>query len=157
MDRITWNDSLATGFDDIDAQHQHLIGILGQLATRADAGIVLSPAELEAVVVDLADYARQHFDAEIQLMMEKRCDLRHMQKHVREHENFIRHISLVREALAEARDEEGAELARYLGEWFSRHIVGSDLSMARQIGRIDAGESPADAYAAEQPRLALVA
>lgn len=154
MKRFTWSEQLATGFADIDEQHRRLIDILDRLASRCADGGVMAPAELETVVADLADYAREHFDAEVQLMLDSRCDLRHVQMHVREHENFIRHISLVREALEESRDDEGSELARYLGEWFARHIVGSDLSMARQIQYIRAGQTPDAAYAAEHPAAA---
>ena len=157
MNRFTWSKELATGFADIDTQHQHLIAILDRLVTRTNSGEVLSAGELESVVGELADYARQHFDTEVRLMLDSCCDLRHVQKHVREHENFVRHVSLVREALADSRRDEGVELARYLGEWFSRHIGGFDLSMARQVQRIRGGETPEAAYAGEQPKLALVA
>lgn len=157
MNRFTWSEKLATGFADIDTQHQYLIAILDRLAGRAESGKGLPAGELESVVGELADYARLHFDTEVRLMLDTYCDLRHVQKHVREHENFVRHVSLVREALADSRRDEGAELARYLGEWFSRHIGAFDLSMARQVRRIRAGETPEAAYAAEQPKLALVA
>ncbi len=154
MKRIKWTEQLATGFDDIDEQHRHLLGVLDSLAQRTETGAALRTDELESVVVELGEYARHHFDAEVRMMLESCCDLRHMQKHVREHEGFVRHISLVREAIDDSRCDEGTELARYLGEWFTRHIAGSDCSMGRQIRRIRAGQSPEAAYLAEQPAMA---
>lgn len=149
MTKLTWNEALDTGFTDIDEQHRRLFAILDRLVESADAGRRLSSDEVEAVIAELADYARTHFDTEVRLMLDSDCDLRHVQKHVREHEDFMRHISLVREALADSRNDEGADLARYLSEWFSRHIVGSDLAMARQIMRIRDGMNPQFAYEAE--------
>lgn len=149
MTRITWNTRLETGLPALDEQHQRLFQILDGLTEQAERGRVLSPTEVEAVVGELADYARHHFAHEIQLMLAARCDLRHIQTHVREHENFIRHVSLVREALDDSRNDEGAQLARYLAEWFTGHIAGLDLSMARQLQRIAQGETPEAAYLAE--------
>lgn len=150
MNRFEWTEKLATGFAEIDAQHRRLIGILDRVAMRCANGAAMTPVEVEEVISELGGYAREHFDTEIRLMLEHCCDLRHVQSHVREHEDFIRHISLVREAIADSRNDEGAELTRYLAEWFSRHIAGADLSMARQVTRIRNGTEPAAAYAAEQ-------
>lgn len=149
MAKMAWDSALDTGFAEVDEQHKRLLGILDHLAERADAGHLLSADELEAVINELAEYARTHFDTEVRLMLDNDCDLRHVQKHVREHEDFIRHISLVHEALADSRNDEGANLTRYLSEWFSHHIVGSDLVMARQVTRIRDGMSPQFAYEAE--------
>lgn len=149
MTTLLWDSALDTGFSDIDEQHKRLLGILDRLAASARLGHRMSPDELEAVIAELAEYAQTHFDTEVRLMLDTDCDLRHVQKHVREHEDFIRHISLVHEALVDSRNDEGANLARYLSEWFSRHIVGSDLAMARQVMRIRDGMSPQLAYDAE--------
>ena len=149
MKTYLWSDVLETGFPSIDEQHQRLLVILDRVAERAASSVPMTAAEIADVVGQLADYARGHFDTEVRLMLDANCDLRHVHKHVREHEDFIRHISLVQEALDDARNDEGAELANYLARWFTRHIVGSDLSMSRQLARIKAGIAPGDAYQAE--------
>jgi hemerythrin-like metal-binding protein len=150
MTHYAWNDRLLTGFDEVDAQHRRLFALLDGLATRAEEGVSLD--EIRQAIAALVQYAQTHFDDELALMQARRCDLRHVMMHVQEHGSFIRRVSLFDESLAagggDAR-QKATELARFLVDWLRHHIQIVDQLMASQLRRIAAGESPADAYAAE--------
>ena len=69
IDLIVWNDSLMTGVQEIDDQHQILVNMIN------DANVKLSTssgrAYLEEVIRELISYALYHFDAEEELMVEQ--------------------------------------------------------------------------------------
>lgn len=152
MEKVIWNDQLNTGFDVVDAQHRRLMDVLNRLIGMTEPSRAGSLQDVEAAVVDLGAYVRQHFDDEIRMMQDTRCDLRHVMMHAREHEHFVRHLSMFEESMHEAGGttaEKAAELGRFLAKWLWRHILVVDQVMARQVRRIQAGEDPARAYEAE--------
>lgn len=149
MTQFQWDDRLLTGFDTVDQQHKRLFSLLQGLADAVSASTVGIDALRQAADA-LTHYAQEHFDDELELMQKERCDLRHVMQHVQEHGAFIRRVSLFQESIADglARDK-ASELVGFLVEWLRHHIRVVDQIMARQISRIAAGASPADAYAAE--------
>jgi len=152
MEKVIWNDQLNTGFDVVDAQHRRLMDVLNRLIGMTEPGCAGSLQDVETAVRDLGAYVRQHFDDEIRMMQDTRCDLRHIMMHAREHEHFVRHLSLFEESMNEAGGtsaKKAAELGRFLAKWLWRHILVVDQVMARQVRRIQAGEDPARAYEAE--------
>lgn len=155
MDKVVWNEQLNTGFDHVDAQHRRLMDVLNRLIGMSDmsgAGCASTLAEVEDAVRELGSYVRTHFDDEIRMMQDTRCDLRHVMMHAREHEHFVRHLSMFEESMDEpggTTAQKAAELGGFLAKWLWRHILVVDQVMARQVRRIQAGEDPARAYEAE--------
>ena len=152
MDKVLWNDQLNTGFDHVDTQHRRLMEILNRLIGMSEPGCTCTLEEVEEAVRDLGSYVRHHFDDEIRMMQDTRCDLRHVMMHAREHEHFVRHLSLFEESMEEPGGTtagKAAELGRFLAKWLWRHILVVDQVMARQVRRIQAGDDPAHAYEIE--------
>lgn len=150
MTHYAWNDKLLTGFDEVDVQHRKLFALLDGLSTRAEQDVSLD--EIRQAIAALVQYAQSHFDDELALMQARRCDLRHVMMHVQEHGSFIRRVSLFEESIAgsdSVAKQKATELARFLVDWLRHHIQIVDQLMARQLRRIAAGDSPADAYVAE--------
>jgi two-component system NtrC family sensor kinase len=149
MDKVLWNDQLNTGFDRVDDQHRRLMDVLNRLIGMSEPGRAGGLPDVALAVRDLGGYVRQHFDDEIRMMQDTRCDLRHVMMHAREHEHFVRHLSMFEESMNEpggTSAEKAAELGRFLAKWLWRHILVVDQVMARQVRRIQAGEDPARVY-----------
>lgn len=152
MDKVKWSEQLNTGFDAVDNQHRRLLEVLNQLIALAEPAREPARDEVEAAVRELGLYARQHFDDEMRLMQETRVDLRHVMMHAREHEHFVRHVSLFEESMADpgaTNADKAAELGGFLAKWLWRHILVIDHVMAGQVRRIENGLDPAAAYDAE--------
>ena len=152
MEKVLWNDQLNTGFDVVDEQHRRLMEILNRLIGMSEPGAVVALVDIKTAVSDLGAYVRQHFDDEIRMMQDTHCDLRHVMMHAREHEHFVRHLSMFEESMTEpggSSADKAAELGRFLAKWLWRHILVVDQVMVRQVRRIQAGEDPAAVYEAE--------
>jgi hemerythrin-like metal-binding protein len=151
MGQYTWDDRLLTGYAEVDAQHRRLFALLEGLAEHA-ATATTGADELRQAVDALSRYAQEHFDDELEMMQKERCDLRHVMMHVQEHGAFVRRVSMFGESLSTdqtATRRQASELVAFLAEWLRHHIRVVDQVMARQLRRIAAGSSPAEAYAAE--------
>lgn len=152
MDKVKWSDQLSTGFEAVDNQHRRLLEVLNQLIALADPAHEPQRTEVEAAVLELGRYARQHFDDEMRLMQETNVDLRHVMMHAREHEHFVRHVSMFEESMTDAgatNAAKAAELGGFLAKWLWRHILVIDHVMAGQVRRIKGGADAAAAYEAE--------
>jgi len=84
-------------------------------------------------------------------MAEAAVDVRHQDGHRRQHELFREYVTQAAARGARGSDEEN-RLLTYLVHWLSYHILGADQEMARQIRALQAGSTPAQAFAAEQER-----
>lgn len=149
VEAFAWASYFETGFDEVDAQHGKLVGLVNALGERLTRGQSLHPAELEHVLGGLRKYATLHFATEEQMMVRLGIDRRHLEAHCRAHAEFVEQIDLLAEA-AHRPDSSGlAELLRYISSWLAFHILGIDMSMARQLRVIERGASAAEAFERE--------
>jgi hemerythrin-like metal-binding protein len=149
MDTFIWNQNFLTEIPDVDVQHKYLVALINRFGSTLAAGDASDTAELDAIYRELIDYAAEHFRMEAEHMHKARCDHRHIEDHLRAHADFVRQVTVMREAADEHLAASGPTLMRFLTSWLTYHILRCDQSMARQIHLIEAGNSPADAYAAE--------
>ncbi|USD64013.1 GGDEF domain-containing protein [Vibrio sp. SCSIO 43136] len=149
MKSFIWDANYITGLDDVDEQHQYLVGFInryGQLIAENS----LSPEDVHVALSELADYAVFHFKEEEALMALYNIDQRHIEPHQKLHRNFISDISSMR-SLIDLEDGKASEqLLDFLIHWLAYHILGSDQNMARQIEAIKKGMSPTQAYEANE-------
>ena len=149
MDAFLWKPCYVTGLTDVDEQHHHLVDVInrfGELLMREHGA---SPAELEAVFVELAEYAKYHFAEEEALMHAMRLDPRYIAHHEQSHVNFLEEVTQMHDSAASDKQAAAKSLLQFLTHWLTYHILGSDQFMTRQIEAIDSGISTADAYLAE--------
>ena len=119
---IEWDKSLSVGIDKIDADHQKLLDIINDFGGDDDK----SREELTALINELVDYSRYHFDREEDLMAAN--GYVNLEKHQEEHGIFIAKllelgIMLETEDLETTRNEAG----QFLSMWLTRHIRMSDM------------------------------
>lgn len=151
MQPFVWDDHYTTGLDSVDRQHHRLVELINRLGDSL-VGSGTSEDELKAVFAELADYARFHFADEERLMLESRIDDRHREPHCRRHQEFVDQVTMIWNARQSIRDPVEA-LHGFLCAWLAFHILGEDQAMARQIRRVQAGESPQEAF--EQDKVAV--
>lgn len=127
---FVWSEVYATGFADVDFQHQRLVGMVNQMAAQDSA-----PG---AEVFDaLIGYAAQHFADEEALMARSHLDPEAVAEHVAQHRAFVAEVLSMRQ-----QDAAGSDLAttqRFLASWLAFHILGTDRAMAAQIRLVEAG------------------
>lgn len=127
--RAEFDDTLITGDEMIDSQHQELIGKINTLLDSCEEG----NDKLTAVkTLDyLAEYTDFHFTAEEKLQEE--IHYPGIEEHKKEHEKLRKVVDELHEMLIE---EEGPSQAfvdqvnKNVIEWLYRHIKGFDRSVA---------------------------
>lgn len=128
---LSWNDSLATGFKEVDLQHKKLIAIIDsvfQTIKEYDPDYALKMAK---ILKQLTDYTEYHFSEEEQLM--KRNGYTGYEGHKSQHDGFISKVGKEIQLLAEASPDDGYLFYRFLGTWLLDHIAKSDHAWAEWL------------------------
>jgi len=147
MEAFAWDNRFVTGLPTVDAQHRHLVDIINRVGEMLTAEHS-SEDDLQALFLQLADYARNHFADEEALMAAAAVDPRHLALHKRHHAEFVEQVvQMWRQRASMANPAE--MLHGFLASWLAFHILEEDQSMARQIAAVKAGALPADAFARE--------
>lgn len=150
MQFLPWDKNFETGLPDVDRQHQSLVALInrvGELLMNTD---VVTLAEINAVYDELADYSRYHFREEEKMMSESGIDPMYLGQHIRLHVSFLQDLNRMRGEMG-SRGYEGADMIlKYLTYWLAFHILGQDMSTARQLRAIERGKTALDAYKAEE-------
>lgn len=149
MESFVWGSQYETGIVEVDEQHQSLVGLInrfgGQLAQN-----VVNDGQLEDIFIELADYAREHFDDEERLMREANIDSRHLNSHIEDHTSFLEEVTSIYKQYQKKNDDNGDSLLKFLLYWLAYHILGADKNMAKQLDAIKRGYSPGRAFENEE-------
>lgn len=147
MQAFVWTPLFETGLAEVDEQHQRLVGLLNELGDHVDSG---ESAQIDWALQALAEYTVYHFQCEEAIMAGCRVDPAHADRHRATHQRFVAQVGewLGRRARGEAIDLR--QLLEFLANWLVFHILGDDQSLGRQVRAIDAGQSPAEACAADR-------
>ena len=150
MKAFPWDQSFVTGLDQVDEQHHALVDLINRFSALLEGGNVVDPKQMEKVCDELAEYARYHFSEEQLFMDELGVDPRHVAHHAREHADFFLDLARMRTEVTAGVPAAARHLLEFLVHWLAAHILGSDQSMARQIAAMNAGRTPAEAFAVEE-------
>lgn len=124
-----WDDSLLLGQPDLDNDHRALFAMivrLDTLGTSSDPGAAVSD-----VLCQLADYSREHFAREENLM--RLCRFPRCSEHVVEHYKFIRQLTVLVDIFERGRPDVVPECRAFLGRWFLDHISVADMEFANYL------------------------
>lgn len=146
MDAFVWNERYLTGEAMVDDEHQELVRIINWVIEHQS--LSAEGVEIERVMTELANYAVMHFGHEEELMLREGCDKRFVHAHIEVHREFARQVAKMLEFKGSGTDVE--YLLRFLSSWLAHHILGIDQAMARQVKAIRAGQTPEEAFVAEQ-------
>lgn len=130
MKKLEWNVQYSTGIPAIDRQHAFLF----ELANRVIAGAHRphSAADMEAILRDLEGYAEKHFTYEESVL--ESAGYEHTQEHCALHENMRKRLKALRNLLADNTLTPG-ELANFLEEWLTIHILREDMKYLPTVAR----------------------
>ena len=124
MDTPAWKDSFIIGIENIDSQHQKLIGLLDQCIKKA----VSSKNEFLPVLNDMKEYADSHFRTEEQLMLA--INFPRLEEHKNQHRLFEENLGLLEKEVNNWEKRTMVTMTSFLRDWFIQHILDCD----KQIG-----------------------
>ena len=153
MEVLAWGERFVTGIPLVDEQHQHLVGLVNAFGELQTSTAEVPLSRLEALFTELATYAHTHFVDEEGLMRRAGLDPRFVTQHCAEHGRFLHDVTQMRQARFFEQPQTARVLLSFLMNWLAFHILGTDKQLSRQVQRVERGEAPAAAYAAEVHRL----
>ena len=126
---IQWGYHFITGLRDIDRQHESLVALVNKLDATVSSNAL--PNEIEDAFQELADYAREHFALEEQMMEEAGLDGDFVATHKQAHNTFVYQLTNMWRARGQDADGTTKHLLEFLTTWIYRHILITDHEMAR--------------------------
>ncbi|SHJ89156.1 diguanylate cyclase [Malonomonas rubra DSM 5091] len=147
MDVFQWKKELETGISDVDKQHKHMVDITNQFGSLLSQNNV-DFEQLEKIFDELVSYTQYHFKTEEELMAGNHLDDRHISLHKQEHEGFLQDVSSLHNDVISGKSSE-RNLFDFLLNWLVYHILGTDLSMGRQLQAVESGKAAEQAYLTE--------
>lgn len=154
MKTFVWGDEFYTGIERVDEQHHGLVDLFNRLSESLLVGDG-EPETFDGAVHNafsqLMDYAIDHFAVEEALMRLHGVDLRHVALHLKLHDDFDEQVRAMWSARAALANPAEVFLS-FLTSWLCLHVLGVDQALARQLGSIERGESPQQAFDREQDR-----
>ncbi len=129
---LQWNDSLATGIENIDKQHKLLINILNDAnhCFRENGSCELQ----EKVIEDLLAYTIYHFNTEEELMENRGYGEKRPEEelaHTREHRAFTGKINGYRSAIRRGEGLDHEKVFSFLNGWLIEHVMETDKRLGR--------------------------
>jgi len=126
MKWIPWDDVLATGHADMDADHKVLIRLFNQLAdsVRNRSGRAVSSDLLN----DIIEHAKTHFAMEDRLMATHRYPK--ADQHVAEHAKLINRAVNFKTKFDVGSPGSHIDLIHFPEDWLTFHILGADKALS---------------------------
>jgi len=121
-DLFFWDDSYNTGIRIIDSQHKKIIDILNELFLAMEKG--QGSTKIGKLLNDLNNYTITHFSTEENLL--KQAEYPDFEEHKKLHDEFAAKIHEMQAACEKGEVSISVRLARFIKEWLSNHILGTD-------------------------------
>ena len=128
---MLFDETLATGVDEIDSQHRNLINLANEAAAALRQGV--TPTQLRHLVRELLAYAIYHFRTEEALMKEYAYDVEaaaDATTHIARHRAFADKIATMQQALQNREHIDFDQLINFLYDWIAHHIMDTDRQLA---------------------------
>ena len=124
MDLIEWSDDIKLGMPTIDAEHRRLMDLTNHFLAAAEEEALMP--QLAAILDELIEHARSHFQTEERLL--DQCSYPQLMAHKAEHARLLTEARRLHDrfCLPEASTSLALEAAQYLQHWLLDHIVTSD-------------------------------
>ncbi|WP_050932383.1 GGDEF domain-containing protein [Vibrio harveyi] len=149
MNSFRWDTYFETGIEEVDEQHQYLVGFINKYGELlAQNSITLT--DIQVALFELSRYAEFHFKEEENLMREVEIHPEHLEKHIQVHRAFMSDIISMQSFISDANKRAAEQLLDFLIHWLAYHILGIDKNMSKQVAAIQSGMSPRAAYAEQE-------
>jgi hemerythrin len=123
MRTIEWQDDYTVGVKELDDQHRNLLKTINTLLEEQRDKY--EAAKFSPALSSIIHYAYTHFATEERYLLQ--VHFPNLKQHVLEHIDFImKTVGLALRIESSSGDELRIELLRYLKEWYSYHVLGTD-------------------------------
>ncbi len=122
MALITWNDNMSVNVQEIDLQHQKLVGMLNDLHTAMLHG--KGSEAMGKIINDMIDYAGFHFQTEEKYFEKFRYQ--EAASHKLEHAAFVNKVNDFKKRHDKDNFTLTFDALQFLSDWLKNHIMGSD-------------------------------
>jgi hemerythrin len=131
MPFITWSASFSVGVKELDAQHEHMIGILNRLndAMRSGKG----SQEVGPIINEMVTYAQFHFTAEEKILAANAYPA--MTKQRAEHASFNRKAADFQTDFQKGKLALSIQVMDFLKKWWEGHIMSEDMKYAEYLNK----------------------
>jgi len=126
--KIVWDQSFETNIPEVDTQHQRLVEIIG---TLADGIGCASMDDLQAVLVQLKEYAQYHFRTEETIM--EAAGYADLTEHRDEHLAFFDQLQLFDLDIILASEGLAWDMFHFLSGWLTNHILVVDKKFSTSL------------------------
>lgn len=124
---LKWNDTLKTGVQDLDEQHQSLVEIVNRLNDALATGREDRRKAVGVILSELLDYTITHFRCEEGYM--ESIGFPQLEDHKRLHVDLVERLQK-RVAIYIAGQAMEISLMSFLSDWLVNHILGEDSKYA---------------------------
>ena len=124
-----WKPEYSVQIPEIDAQHQRLFALAGELHAAMTKGN--GRTVLEECLARLVDYTQVHFDAEEQFM--SRYGYPQTAAHKDQHEKLTAQVLAFQKRFRAGEAALSIALLTFLQNWLEQHIAGSDQKYSAYI------------------------
>ena len=131
-DPIEWSDSLSTGVEEIDRQHQSLVKIINEANAKLIGNQSLQL--IDDLTFDLFVYASYHFETEERLIEKYDYPVEcpdEAETHCSEHRSFSEKVTAVRADLKRGVVISREDLLSFLNQWLIEHILNIDMRLGQ--------------------------
>jgi hemerythrin-like metal-binding protein len=123
MEKVSWKDEYCLGIEKVDRQHQHMFEIINKIIDRSGSS---GDTDLIAeTIMEMVNYAREHFTDEEVLMRQYRYP--NLEAHKKEHNYFIDTTAELAVNFMNNRNTTVDEIAEFLSIWLTNHILKTDM------------------------------
>jgi len=123
MKTIEWQNEYTVGVKELDDQHRNLLNTINTLLEEQRDKY--EAAKFSPALSSIIHYAYTHFATEERYLLQ--VHFPNLKQHVLEHIDFImKTVGLALRIESSSGDELRIELLRYLKEWYSYHVLGTD-------------------------------
>ncbi|PCI44184.1 MAG: hypothetical protein COB49_11390 [Alphaproteobacteria bacterium] len=122
---LIWSDSLRTGIDAIDKDHQIIIGLNNKISSG-----ISDEKNLDDIILKVVEYTKYHFKREEAIM--ELCDYPELKKHRGYHKKLVTKINKLARDWQKNEDPEIREsLSIFLRNWWMGHIMEVDTTIVQ--------------------------
>ena len=122
MKTLEWQDEYTVGVKELDDQHRSLLNTINMLLEEQRDKY--EAAKFSPALSSLIHYAYTHFATEERYLLQ--VHFPDLKQHVLDHIDFIMKTLGLALRIESSEDESRIELLRYLKEWYSSHVLGTD-------------------------------
>lgn len=125
MSFITWKEEYALGINEIDTQHQKMLGIINELHDLMGEEAKADQTKIDKIIQEMADYAIYHFGTEEKYF--RLFSYENTESHTAIHNQYVDKVNEWRARYDESKDPAiFFEIFSYLQDWWIWHICNTD-------------------------------